>query len=63
MNPGCLFGPLLWLFGRDLEKSAKPTKPTADSPMGEGEIHSGPGGYEGGSYEGGYAAEYFDEDH
>ena len=29
--------------------------------MSEGDVHSGPGGYEGMGYSGGYAAEYFDE--
>jgi hypothetical protein len=29
--------------------------------MSEGEIHSGPGGYEGMGYSGGYAAEYLAE--
>ena len=28
----------------------------------EGNVHSGPGGYEDGSYKGGYAADYFDDD-
>jgi hypothetical protein len=31
------------------------------SGMSEGDIHSGPGGYEGMGYSGGYAADYFDE--
>lgn len=29
--------------------------------MSEGDIHSGPGGYEGMGYSGGYAADYYDE--
>jgi hypothetical protein len=53
MKPGCLFGPLFWLFGRDIQKSG----------MSEGNVHSGPGGYEDGGYEGGYAADYFEGEH
>ena len=30
--------------------------------MSEGDIHSGPGGYEGMGYSGGYAAEHFGKD-
>jgi hypothetical protein len=33
-----------------------------DTGMTEGEIHSGPGGYEGMGYSGGYAAEHFGKD-
>jgi hypothetical protein len=32
------------------------------SGMTEGDIHSGPGGYEGMGYSGGYAAEHFGDD-
>ncbi len=32
------------------------------SGMSEGDIHSGPGGYEGMGYSGGYAADYFGGD-
>lgn len=32
------------------------------SGMTEGDIHSGPGGYEGMGYSGGYAAEHFGKD-
>jgi hypothetical protein len=32
------------------------------SGMSEGDIHSGPGGYEGMSYSGGYAAKYLADD-
>jgi hypothetical protein len=28
----------------------------------EGDVHSGPGGYEDGSYKGGYAADYYADD-
>lgn len=62
MNPGCLFGPLLWLIGRDLSKNTDAKTPPTNSPMGEGEIHSGPGGYEDGSYTGGYAEDYFHDE-
>lgn len=30
--------------------------------MSEGDVHSGPGGYEGMGYSGGYAADYFDKE-
>lgn len=60
MKLGCLFGPLLWLFGRNLEQTAKDLPPA--NSMNEGDVHSGPGGYEDGSYIGGYAQEYFDEE-
>jgi hypothetical protein len=30
--------------------------------MSEGDVHSGPGGYEGMSYSGGYAAEYLEKE-
>ena len=30
--------------------------------LSEGDVHSGPGGYEGMGYQGGYAAEYFGKD-
>lgn len=33
-----------------------------DPGMSEGNIHSGPGGYEGMGYAGGYAADLFDND-
>lgn len=29
--------------------------------MSEGDVHSGPGGYEGMGYSGGYAADYYDD--
>ena len=56
MAQGCLAA----LFGIGWNQSAsRPAVPADDSGMGEGEIHSGPGGYEGMGYSGGYAAEYF----
>jgi hypothetical protein len=55
MAMGCLAA----LFGIGLNPSAsRPAAPVDDTGMGEGEIHSGPGGYEGMGYSGGYAAEY-----
>ena len=59
---GCLA--LLFGFG---SSSANPTPPTrqasdASGGMSEGDIHSGPGGYEGMGYSGGYAADYFSDD-
>lgn len=63
MNPGCLFGFILWLFGRELQNPKQKAAHKRDSHMSEGEIHSGPGGYEGGSYSGGYAEDYLNEEH
>ena len=55
MAMGCLAA----LFGIGLNPSAsRPADSNDDYGMGEGEIHSGPGGYEGMGYAGGYAAEY-----
>jgi hypothetical protein len=51
------------LFGLGWE-NAKNTKAATSLDQGEedeGNAHSGPGGYEGMGYQGGYAAEYFDE--
>ena len=43
--------------------SDKDNEPDSDGAgMTEGDIHSGPGGYEGMGYSGGYAAEYFGKD-
>ncbi len=39
-----------------------PSADLGESDMSEGAIHSGPGGYEGMGYSGGYAAEYFADD-
>jgi hypothetical protein len=53
-------GCLAFLFG-----FGSPSKPPLDKNTvldnSEGNAHSGPGGYEDGSYHGGYAADYFDE--
>jgi hypothetical protein len=43
--------------------SEKDLEPDDDGTgMSEGDIHSGPGGYEGMGYSGGYAAEHFGQD-
>jgi hypothetical protein len=54
--PGCLA--ILFGFGGSRPAETPPVEPTAGE---EGNYHSGPGGYEGGSYAGGYAAEYRSE--
>ena len=55
MALGCLAA---W-FGIGLNSSTlRPAISDDDSGMGEGEIHSGPRGYEGMGYSGGYAADY-----
>ena len=41
-------------------KKNQPKPPETKDGMTEGDMHSGPGGYEGGSYSGGYAADYRD---
>jgi hypothetical protein len=56
MPNGCLFA-LLGL-GRS---GNTPTLSSKTEQMGEGEIHSGPAGYEDMGYSGGYAAEYHGE--
>lgn len=60
-NPGCLG----YLFGYRNLSSKPPVEIDTDGDGGshEGNIHSGPGGYEGMGYSGGYAAEYFDVSH
>lgn len=50
---GCLS--FLFGFGSSSATSAPSAGPT---PGEEGNYHSGPGGYEGAGYSGGYAAEY-----
>lgn len=52
-------GCLAFLFGIGGSGSRPAAGRTSDpSPGGEGNYHSGPGGYEDGSYVGGYAADY-----
>lgn len=55
---GCLAA----LFGIGVRPSGATRPPVADelegSGMSEGDIHSGPGGYEGMGYSGGYAADH-----
>ena len=59
MAQGCLAA----LFGIGVQpRASRPAVEVDDSGMGEGEIHSGPGGYEGMGYSGGYAAKYFADD-
>ncbi len=62
-------GCLALLFGiggtnttpRAPSRSSKTQRDNDGSGMTEGDIHSGPGGYEGMGYSGGYAADYYDE--
>jgi hypothetical protein len=58
MAMGCLAA----LFGIGVRPNASNRPAVTDevdsSGMSEGDIHSGPGGYEGMGYSGGYAAEY-----
>lgn len=53
MAGGCLG----FLFGY----IEKPSSTQTDSGMSEGDMHSGPGGYEGMGYSEGYAADYREE--
>jgi hypothetical protein len=54
---------LRWLLGLDPTQPTNNTIATPMSAMNEGDFHSGPGGYEGMGYSGGYGADYFsDED-
>lgn len=55
-------GCLAFLFGFGGSNPAKPADGKNDDGEHEGNIHSGPGGYEGMSYEGGYAADYLNHD-
>jgi hypothetical protein len=59
------FGCLALIFG--VTRSIKPTATVTDAESNrhEGNVHSGPGGYEGMGYQDGYAADYFngDDDH
>ena len=58
MAQGCLAA----LFGIGVRpRSSREVTEVVDSGMGEGEIHSGPDGYEGMGYSGGYAADYPDD--
>lgn len=62
MAMGCLAA----LFGIGVRPNDSSRPAVADeidkSGMSEGDIHSGPGGYEGMGYSGGYAAKYFADD-
>mgnify|MGYP000019284414 FL=1 len=61
MAMGCLAA----LFGIGVRPAGARRPAVSDeidsSGMSEGDIHSGPGGYEGMGYSGGYAAEYLAE--
>lgn len=62
-NRGCLFAFLGWLVGAEPEERHPPLRRSKTStPMDEGDVHSGPGGYEGMGYAGGYAADYYSSD-
>jgi|688.fasta_scaffold84552_2 hypothetical protein len=58
-------GCLAFLVGFGISKTVDNKKGTLGTEMNEGDLHSGPGGYEGMGYSGGYAADYFnsEEDH
>ena len=58
MAMGCLAA--LFGIGVRPNASSRPAVPDEldSSGMSEGDIHSGPGGYEGMGYSGGYAADY-----
>ena len=59
MAQGCLAA----LFGIGVRpRASRPVVEADDSGMGEGEIHSGPGGYKGMGYSGGYAAKHSADD-
>ncbi len=53
------YGCLAILFG--LRKPENQPDQVVDEGYTEGEIHSGPGGYEGMGYSGGYASDYFSQ--
>lgn len=53
------YGCLALLFG--LRKPENSSDRVVDEDYTEGDIHSGPGGYEGMGYTGGYAADYFSQ--
>jgi hypothetical protein len=60
---GCLA--FLFGFGPRVDRPQSPGNTRIDDPDAgeEGNYHSGPGGYEGMGYSGGYAADYFDHGH
>jgi hypothetical protein len=53
-------GCLAFLFGFGVSNTARPSGAKSNDPSAgeEGNYHSGPGGYEGMGYAGGYAADY-----
>ena len=61
-KPGCLG----FLFGLSAPTVSNGSADSTLTAGDEGNIHSGPGGYEGMGYDGGYAADYFsgeDDEH
>lgn len=58
-KPGCL----AFIFGFGSSKAIENKTANSGTGMNEGDVHSGPGGYEGMGYSGGYASDYLaDED-
>lgn len=57
MNKGCLSLLLPWLRSNSADMSAPGEQSRGLSSISEGNIHSGIGGYEGGSYNTGYLGE------
>lgn len=55
-------GCLGFLFGFGVTDSKKDGVRKPDEGSHEGNIHSGPGGYEGMGYQDGYAADYLNQD-
>lgn len=51
-------GCLAFLFGFSAPMASGSSETIDPSAVDQGNYHSGPGGYEGGSYSGGYAADY-----
>lgn len=51
-------GCLALLFGFGIAKPVEKKTGSSGTEMNEGDVHSGPGGYEGMGYSGGYAADY-----
>jgi hypothetical protein len=64
MAKGCLAA----IFGVGLNETPKSGSSSSSKPellaydQDEGDVHSGPGGYEGPGYSGGYAADYYSDD-
>lgn len=56
MGKGCLAVLFPWLGRSKRQAIRSGCEPTSQIGMAEGDMHSGAGGYEGGSYSGGYPA-------